>query len=458
VQSRDWRRVRRVLAVRTDDPADVLHLGPALRTLKGALPGVEVTLLTSPAGSVAAPLLPWVDDVVPHRAIWQDTIGDEPVDVEAQVDLIDQLQRRAFDAALMFTRAGASPWPAAYITYLAGIGLRVGQSAEQGGGLLTHVVEPLPDGAHQVDRNLHLLEASGLAVAGRRLELSVPEPAEAAAEAALLRSRIPPGEPFIVLAPGAEARSRRYPAERYAEVCRLLTDRTAWPVVIVGARLDIALGAEIAAAANRSGVTTIAGQTTLPELAAVVARSACVITNHSVVMHLADAFRRPMVVLFAGTDRESAWRPRGAPATLLRRPTQCSPCHSFTCPYDNECLNLPASLVANEAMGRIGSVAGWEPTSSAATLALAGAAAAGHPTRPSTTPRPGVAGVSGRQPSASPTDADPVAGPSSRPPSAWKPDAGPVAGSTSPRALPSAGGGPADRFGDGAGPAWQERT
>jgi hypothetical protein len=179
-------------------------------------------------------------------------------------------------------------------------------------------------------------------------------------------------------------------------------------------------------------------------------------------MHLADAFRRPAVVLFAGTDPEAAWRPRGAPATLLRRPTQCSPCHSFTCPYDNDCLNLPANLVANEAIGRIGSVAGWEPTTNAATLALAasGAPAAGPPTRPAAAPRPGVVVTAGRpdRPHTAPTRST---GTAADPPDrrqAPRPPAGTAADPVTPRALPPAGGGPADRFGDGAGPAWQERT
>ena len=40
-----------------------------------------------------------------------------------------------------------------------------------------------------------------------------------------------------------------------------------------------------------------------------IQHAACVITNHSLAMHLADSFRRPTVVLFAGTDPEAVWRP-----------------------------------------------------------------------------------------------------------------------------------------------------
>ena len=62
-----WQSVRRVLAVRLDNIGDVVMLGPALRTVRQALPNVHLTLMSSPAGSQVAPLLPWVDEVLVHR-------------------------------------------------------------------------------------------------------------------------------------------------------------------------------------------------------------------------------------------------------------------------------------------------------------------------------------------------------------------------------------------------------
>src|SRR5829696_7748877 len=44
--------------------------GPVLRALKENLPGSHITLLASPGGSKAAPLLPWVDEVLAWRVMW----------------------------------------------------------------------------------------------------------------------------------------------------------------------------------------------------------------------------------------------------------------------------------------------------------------------------------------------------------------------------------------------------
>jgi ADP-heptose:LPS heptosyltransferase len=76
-----------------------------------------------------------------------------------------------------------------------------------------------------------------------------------------------------------------------------------------------------------------------------------VVTNNSGPMHIAEAFVRPQVVLYSGTDLESMWRPRRSPAVLLRRETDCSPCFEFTCPYERECLDIPPAEVAAEVRG-----------------------------------------------------------------------------------------------------------
>lgn len=373
LRNEEWQAVRRVLAVRTGTAADVILLGPALRMLKAALSEAHVTLLTSPAGQDAAGLLPWVDRALVHQAVWDGEAAAAPVDIEQQLDLVELLEAEHCDAAVIFTSAAQSPWPAAYAAYLARVPLRLGQSKEAGGALLTHWARPLPDDAHEVDRNLYLLETAGLPVAGRQLELRVPDTAQAAVERLLVQLRIPPGEPYVAVAPGMAPSSRRYPADRYIQVCQIVTRQTGVPVVILGTRADVRLGARIVAetvAVDGRHVASVAGQTSLAEMAALVERASVVIANHSVVMHLADAAGRPLVVPFAGTVPLARWRPRSAATTVLQQPVGCSPCHRETCPYDKECLDLPAGLVAAEVVRRLEHDTGWAPTTVAATVAL----------------------------------------------------------------------------------------
>src|SRR5581483_3379740 len=116
----EWLAARHILAVRMDNIGDVVMLGPALRAVKESLPEARITLLASPAGSTAAPLLPWVDDVITWRAVWQD-LGHLDFDPTRERQLIDLLAQRRFDAALLFTSFSQTPHALGYACYLAEI-------------------------------------------------------------------------------------------------------------------------------------------------------------------------------------------------------------------------------------------------------------------------------------------------------------------------------------------------
>jgi ADP-heptose:LPS heptosyltransferase len=339
-----WGNVRRVLVIRLDNIGDVVMTGPALRTLRAHLPAAEITLMTSRAGAQVAPLLSWVDHLLVHRALWQDLHHALPFDPAREQGLIDTLRAGCFDVAVIFTSFSQSPYPPGYACYLAGIPVRLGQAREFGGAVLSPCVTPPADDAHQVDRNLHLLQAAGLTPAGRHLELEVPAHVIADADALLNAAGIGLDQPFIALAPGASCAARRYPAARYREVIHLLARNTDLPIVLLGDEGDRERGD---LAVNHPRVSSLIGRTSVPEFAAVLQRAALVVANNSAAMHIADAFARPLVVLYSGTDHKSQWAPRGAPSVLLRRKTDCAPCYRFDCAFDMECLDIPPQAVAD---------------------------------------------------------------------------------------------------------------
>jgi ADP-heptose:LPS heptosyltransferase len=343
---------RRILAIRLDNVGDMIMLGPALRALRTALPDSSITVLCSPAGAQVTPLLPWVDDVIVHRAVWQDARGEMPLDPGRELAFAESLRWGGFDAALIFTSFSQSPFPPAYACYLAGIPFRAGQTADFGGSVLSPAVAPAPWAAHQVDRNLHLVEALGVPAAGRQLDLQLPAAAQRSAERMLAGAGVDPDGSFVVLAPGASCPARRYDPTRFGLVAGALSEDALLPVVIVGSDRDRAVEWQLlnAAGAGRRAPVSLVGRTSIPELAAVIRRSALVVANDSGPMHIADGFDRPLVVTFAGTELESQWRPRRSRAVLLRVPTPCAPCYRFECPYANACLDIAPDRVVAEAL------------------------------------------------------------------------------------------------------------
>ncbi len=334
----DWLAARNILALRLDNMGDVVMLGPALRAVKRASPDAWITLLASPAGAQVAPLLPQVDDVIVWRAIWQDVGNRMPLDPGRELDLVRLLEERRFDAALIFTSFSQNPHVPGYVCYLAGIPLRAGESKEFGGSALTTELRGCPDETHQAERNLRLVEHLGFQAGDRQLAIRLDEAGRARVPELLSGAGIAPGERYVLLHPGASCEARRYPAERYAEVARLLEVR-GHRVLVTGVERE----AEIVKTAARDipSERVLLGRTSVAELAALIERAALVICNDTLTMHLADAVRTPLVVLYSGTEYDEQWRPRAAPHRLLRRPTDCQPCYRFTCPIGLPCLDIP---------------------------------------------------------------------------------------------------------------------
>jgi lipopolysaccharide heptosyltransferase II len=344
-----WSDVRRILVARLDNIGDMVMTTPALRSIKAALPDAHLTLLASPAGSQVAEMLPWVDDVITMRALWQDIDGGKGYDLSHELELIARLHQGNYDALVILTSFSQTPYPLAYAATLAGIPLRLGQSKEFGGGVLTEWVRSLPDDAHQVDRNLATIHTVGFPDTGRYLELELP--VEAANQAALLleASGVDMRSPYIVLAPGASCAARRYDPQRFARLASLMYEQAGLPIVLLGSARESALLDPFIR--QNVPVVSLIGRTSVPEMSAAIAASKLVIANDSAAMHIADAFNRPMLILFSGTEMESQWEPRFSPARLLRRHTACAPCHRFTCPFNLECLDIAPGEAAVQALG-----------------------------------------------------------------------------------------------------------
>lgn len=335
--------------MRLDNMGDVIMTGPALRAIRNALPRVHLTLMASPAGAEAAPLLPWVDDIFTARVLWQD-LGALPFDPARERAMIGELRDRRFDAAVIFTSFSQSPYPAGLACLLAGIPLRLGHSREKAAGVLTATARPLPDAAHQVDRNLRLLRAIGIPDAGRDLAVRIDGFSRRSAGRLLSTLGLGDGRPYALLSPWASALARTYPTGRFAEVARRLAARTGLAVVVTGDRRHLACSGKFTYAAS-PGVKSAIGQTTARELAALAKGAALLLTNNSYTMHLADALGVPAVILYSGTEYESQWRPRSTPHRLLRNPTACSPCYAFTCPSRMECLDIAPGDIVEAAVG-----------------------------------------------------------------------------------------------------------
>jgi lipopolysaccharide heptosyltransferase II len=341
-----WSSARRVLCVRLDTLGDVLMTTPALRAIKEGHPQRHLTLLTSTPGAVVGRLVPEVDDVWTYDAPW---LKASAARSDAALDraVVDRLRAGRFDAAVVFTVYSQNPLPAALLTFLADIPLRLAHCRENPYQLLTDWVretEPERGVRHEVTRQLDLAAAVGLSPSHQRLSLRPCPEDHLAAEHELRRLRL--GRRWAVVHAGATASSRRYPPAAFAVVARSLVRDHGVDLVFTGTGDEAALVEQIRGAA---GVTThsLAGRLSLGALAAVIGRAGLLISNNTGPAHVAAAMGTPVVDLYALTNPQHT--PWAVPARVLNHPVPCAPCYRSICPEGHHlCLRgvPPAAVVA----------------------------------------------------------------------------------------------------------------
>jgi heptosyltransferase-2 len=257
------------------------------------------------------------------------------------------LRRGRFDEAWLLPNS----YRAALLARASGARRRIGYATEGRGWLLTDAPPPPPAPGHQLRDYDALLALRGVAPDVDPPRLPVPAASLARAHEALEAARVRPA--FAALAPGsAFAKSKRWPAERYAALADAMAERGLPAAVLVGPG-EAELGARVAEKA-RSGPAVLGADLDPVELAAILSLARVAITNDSGPMHLAGAVGTPVVAIFGPTD-PGRTGPTGSPSRVLDRYVFCSPCFKTDCPYGHECMEeISVETVVRAAEGLIG--------------------------------------------------------------------------------------------------------
>ncbi|WP_455376981.1 lipopolysaccharide heptosyltransferase II [Petrachloros mirabilis] len=314
---------------------DAVMCEPTLRELKTIAPDARISLLVKPAVAELFKGHPCID-----RIIVYDDKGRH-AGLAGKWKLAGELRQMRFDFALLFQNA----FEAALITFGAGIPQRYGYATDGRSFLLSDPVA-LPDQAalvHQVEYYWNLLRPLGLTGDPPAPELFVTRDEERAMTDRLEQMGIHDNDLVIGINPGSTyGGAKRWLPERFAEVANRLVRTLSMSreqqisVIILGARGEEKLGAQIAGSLSVRSAS-LSGTTTIRELMAAVKRCALLITNDTGPMHLAAAFRVPLVAIFGPTD----WRttsPYRADHTIVRQPVDCAPCMLRECPIDHRCM------------------------------------------------------------------------------------------------------------------------
>lgn len=132
---------------------------------------------------------------------------------------------------------------------------------------------------------------------------------------------------WLVVHPGASAASRRWPAERFADVVARVA-RYFDGVAVTGGAHERALVETVCARAGKC-VLPLAGALSIGELGALIEAADLLLANNSGPVHLAAALGTPVVDLYALTNpQHTPWR---VPSRVLNADVPCRHCYRSVC-------------------------------------------------------------------------------------------------------------------------------
>ncbi|MEK9646155.1 MAG: glycosyltransferase family 9 protein [Alphaproteobacteria bacterium] len=128
-------------------------------------------------------------------------------------------------------------------------------------------------------------------------------------------------ERYVLMVAGAAPHrpGKRWPAAHYAALADRLAEM-GLPTVIIGGKIDIALADEIVESAGTADIRSLAGETTLSEIAALARRAAGAVGNDTGPMHISALCGCPSLVLFSDESDPALTAPQGPDVGVLQRP------------------------------------------------------------------------------------------------------------------------------------------
>lgn len=306
----------RVLLVQTAFLGDVVLTLPLINTLQHHMPQARIDVLTVPAH---APLLqgqPGVHAVIPY-----DKRGRQR-GYQGLVCMVRQLRAQQYDLALAPHRS----WRTALLLARSGIPQRIGFDHWSTRWAYTATV-PRPMTGHEVERNLRLLTAVGLAGESVLLPFWVAPAARERARQYYATQGIAATETVIGVIPGSQWGTKRWPAERFTALIEQLSRLWQARFVLFGGPQDTVIAQTITAACPVT-VLDLIGRTPVAELAAYLERCDFVISNDTGPMHIAAALGKPIVVLFGPTTAALGFSPYGVLWQEASVALDCRPCHA----------------------------------------------------------------------------------------------------------------------------------
>jgi heptosyltransferase-3 len=331
----DWSTVRRVLLVRLRSIGDTVLSTPSLFALKRFLPNAEIDILVED----------WVAPILNDHPHVNRVVVLERGGLGARARVARQMRATGYD--VVYNLHGGTT--AAFLTRATGARHRVGFKTYQYAQLHNHQAPPpsllwAQQKTHSVEQQLALLGWTGVPVTDRpRTHLAITPDAAAAVGRRLADAGLEDRK-IALVHPTAAFATKQWATENFARVVEFLAERGFASVAIAASHEREVLNRLV----SETSVPVVTFDLSLPEVAALAARSQMFVGNDSGIAHIAAAVGTPSVVVF-GSSNIAHWQPwNKAAAEVVFEEMPCQPCHGYFCekfPQPECILRVPVSRV-----------------------------------------------------------------------------------------------------------------
>ncbi len=185
---------------------------------------------------------------------------------------------------------------------------------------------------HAVENFMATLAPLGINGTVERIELPVHPEAAEAVNRFLAERGIGDHQSLIALncSVGAARPARNWVPERFGLLADRLMNELGAAVVFIGGAEDRELVAKITTAMHNKAVYA-AGEFSLAQSAALLARCACLVSSDTGPLHIATSVQTPVVGLYGSTDALRTG-PVGEGHIVLKKKLSCIPCEEKECP------------------------------------------------------------------------------------------------------------------------------
>lgn len=306
-------KAENILLVRTDRIGELILTSPALAAVRKHYPRAKITLIVNPSSAEVVEAAPFIDSITKFHP------SQIQGDLFKWLSFFRSIKKSRFNLAVIFN-------PSKFfniLTFMAGIPVRVGYD-RKAGFFLTHKIRDKKYlcEKHEVEYNLDLIGTLGIRSDDKSLYFPLSNSADSAIAEILKENGVEAQDRLIAVHAATSNPEKKWPPERFAQICDRLSEEFKIKIVLVGGREEHRTSDEVKSKMHNA-VLDLTGALSVKEVGSLLKRCSFLISNDSGPVHISAAVGTPAIVFF-GENRPGGssirWGPYGDGHLVIGKP------------------------------------------------------------------------------------------------------------------------------------------